>query len=75
MQNQVSCAATWEKSNDIYMDKGANSGSILVKVYKKLITVADARLENWVVGAEKGRQICTYSCMHIYTCIHVCMYI
>lgn len=49
------CVVIWEKSNDIYMDKGVNLGSILVKVYKKLITVVDVRLENWVVGVEKGR--------------------
>lgn len=43
-------AAIWEKSNDIYMYKCLNSWNILVRMCKKLITVADSRQEKWVVG-------------------------
>lgn len=69
------CAAIWEKSNDIYMCKCVNSWSILVRMYKKLITVTDSRQENWVVVSVRGREIYLFihtHTQHAYLCI--CIY-
>lgn len=42
------CAAIWEKSNDIYMCKCVTSWSILVRMYKKLITVTLGKRTGWL---------------------------
>ena len=68
------CAAIWEKSNDIYMFKCVNSWSILVRMYKKLLTVTESGQETWVVVSVRGREIYLYThtySMHIYVYVYV----